>query len=487
MTNKVTAVLFDLDNTLINTTALAQYRDSINKPQLTEAQLAQTKIYPKTKGILEFLDTQKIKLGLVTNSPRRYAHSVLKHHGIYDFFSSIITYDDVTSSGVKPSPKGIELALAAMGINNDHNVLFIGDHEVDMNAAYAAGVKPIFPAWATKDFIRQIPASMLSTQCLKDEINSFDQIDLIADRCANFNTFDVQKKWNYFIPMNSNGYMGAIRKDDIEIICLGRYFSQKNILTAKLHENHRLSKEIFKKETDPKYVAPEYWVELINHFVNNIPEYLLPTEKTFDIVTVIPAKKGKNKRLENLLGRISKRNNNKAISFIPDLFYFTDDAVSLKSLHGKDSRVEEIKKSLKLSEKYNTTIKNKNILIVDDVITTGATLSGAVKILSEKNTGRVIGLTLAKTVSISEDAQICDKCGRVMRVRRNTKHGHHFLACSGFHETPQCKNINNIIIKQCPKCGSGMYKRPNYKGTLFLACEGYYNEAIKCKHAENIE
>ncbi|WP_202384306.1 hypothetical protein, partial [Escherichia coli] len=90
-------------------------------------------------------------------------------------------------------------------------------------------------------------------------------------RCANFNTFDIDKKWLFFIPMNKDGKIGAIKKDEIDFICLGRYFSQKNKLTAKIHKQHTLSKEIYKKETDPKYVAPEYWVELLSFFIDKTP------------------------------------------------------------------------------------------------------------------------------------------------------------------------------------------------------------------------
>ncbi|MFG4070534.1 HAD family hydrolase, partial [Escherichia coli] len=249
MTNTVEAILFDLDNTLINTNSLQEYRESTNKQPLTDEQLSTTKLYPKTKTILDKLKQNNITLGIVTNSPRRYALDILEHHNIKDFFDTIVTYNEVGPDGIKPSPKGINLALSNLKLNSNNNILFIGDDAKDINASYAAGIKPLAPAWASKEFIGQMPAAMISTQCLTEELNNYNHIDLIADRCANFNTFDIDKKWLFFIPMNKDGKIGAIKKDEIDFICLGRYFSQKNKLTAKIHEQHTLSKEIYKKET----------------------------------------------------------------------------------------------------------------------------------------------------------------------------------------------------------------------------------------------
>ncbi|MCW9379368.1 phosphoribosyltransferase family protein [Klebsiella quasipneumoniae] len=266
---------------------------------------------------------------------------------------------------------------------------------------------------------------------------------MIADRCANFNSFDIDKKWLFFIPMDKDGNIGAIKKSEINFLCLGRYFSQKNTLTAKIHENHTLSKEIYRKELEPKYVAPEYWVDLLSYFVDKTPAYFFEDNSVFDIVTVIPAKKGKNRRLENLLSRISRNSKNNRTQYISDLFYFSEDAKSLKTM-GRDERASEIQSNLHFNSKYENRIQSSKILIIDDVITTGSTLKGAQSLLETMNPERVLSISLAKTVSISEDMHICDKCGKLMRVMRNKKSGQHFLGCTGFFDTPQCKNTKSI-------------------------------------------
>ncbi|EKD7616304.1 HAD-IIIC family phosphatase, partial [Salmonella enterica subsp. enterica serovar Muenster] len=120
MTNTVEAILFDLDNTLINTNSLQEYRESTNKQPLTDEQLSTTKLYPKTKTILDKLKQNNITLGIVTNSPRRYALDILEHHNIKDFFDTIVTYNEVGPDGIKPSPKGINLALSNLKLNSNN-------------------------------------------------------------------------------------------------------------------------------------------------------------------------------------------------------------------------------------------------------------------------------------------------------------------------------------------------------------------------------
>ncbi|WP_210531156.1 hypothetical protein, partial [Pantoea ananatis] len=60
MNNSIDAVLFDLDNTLINTNSLKEYREGPKNQRLTREELDSTKLYPKTKSVLEFLKKSNI-------------------------------------------------------------------------------------------------------------------------------------------------------------------------------------------------------------------------------------------------------------------------------------------------------------------------------------------------------------------------------------------------------------------------------------------
>ena len=61
-------------------------------------------------------------------------------------------------------------------------------------------------------------------------------------------------------------------------------------------------------------------------------------------------------------------------------------------------RFKNIKGAFQINPKYQNLIANKKILLVDDVITTGATANECAKILLKSGAGRVELLTLAKTL-----------------------------------------------------------------------------------------
>lgn len=65
----------------------------------------------------------------------------------------------------------------------------------------------------------------------------------------------------------------------------------------------------------------------------------------------------------------------------------------VQTLLKKDKRFENIKGAFRIK---NNTVKHKNILLVDDVFTTGATLSEAALILKEAGAAKVDAFTLAR-------------------------------------------------------------------------------------------
>lgn len=482
MKNEVEVIIFDLDNTLVNTDVLREHRETSGRATLTQEQLSNAKIYPQVKPLLIALTKRGVVLAVVTNSPRSYAHEILKFHDIESFFSVIITYNDVLSAGAKPSPKGIELALKKLG-KSPKNAIYIGDDDKDFVASYTAGVKPVAPAWATRNSFKVIPSALLCTSALMDDVDCFDSINLIADICASHNKFLHSRRWLYFMPMKVNGEVGAIRKNKIDIICLGKYFSQTGELTAKLHDAHPLSKEIVKKESDPSYIIPDYLIQLVKHCIHRVSLYFFDNNNAFDIVTVIPAKKDKNPRLENMLNAISSGEYS-GTSYVSDLFYFEQGSVSLKTLGPKENRDEEISSNFKFNSKYSEFVRGKKILVIDDIVTTGSTFQGAFNLLSEYVPEKILGLCLAKTVSIYSESKLCSECGRVMVIRNNKTDGIHFWGCSGYYETEQCTHAEGFKIKDCPKCNKPMIKKLNRKkGTYFLSCVGYHDNS--CKHTED--
>ncbi len=61
----------------------------------------------------------------------------------------------------------------------------------------------------------------------------------------------------------------------------------------------------------------------------------------------------------------------------------------------KEERIKNILGAFQISTKFTTKIKGKNIVLVDDITTTGATLRECAKILKKSGAEKVLGVTLA--------------------------------------------------------------------------------------------
>lgn len=99
--------------------------------------------------------------------------------------------------------------------------------------------------------------------------------------------------------------------------------------------------------------------------------------------------------------------------------------------------------------------------------------------LSEFYTGFAADLEKAETamegkrvkVPDEETDVICENCGKNMVI----KYGRYgkFLACPGF---PECKNAKQLVTESdgsCPRCGKKMLLKKSKRGRSFYGCEGY--------------
>ncbi len=96
-----------------------------------------------------------------------------------------------------------------------------------------------------------------------------------------------------------------------------------------------------------------------------------------------------------LLAMNIAQNNN--LQYLPQLITKIKTAPAQAEL-SKEERLKNIKNSFKLNPKFKADIKGKNILLVDDVITTGATIAECCRIIRAEKPAKIFVLTLAKRV-----------------------------------------------------------------------------------------
>ncbi|MSQ22706.1 MAG: HAD family hydrolase [Dehalococcoidia bacterium] len=213
--SKVSAVLFDLDDTLLNTfgarlKALQQvfrnsgiysptaeeFLRSLNGREMTSAlgllqrnlqtgsnlfehyrraywgkAPGQVSAYAGVKSMLHELHVRNIKLGVVTQKRRSFemegrqvgAQEEMAEARIADMFSAVIGFED--ASNHKPHPEGVNLALHRVGVAPE-TAIMVGDSAADIAAGRAAGCWTCYATWG-------VPASVQAQASL--------DADFIAD------------------------------------------------------------------------------------------------------------------------------------------------------------------------------------------------------------------------------------------------------------------------------------------------------------------
>lgn len=99
-------------------------------------------VYPNVNKTLIELIKMGIKLAVVSDAPSREAWMRLYYLNLHHVFDPVLTYDD--SGAHKPSPKPFEMALNILDVNSDE-ALMIGDWpDRDVVGASQIGMKTIF-------------------------------------------------------------------------------------------------------------------------------------------------------------------------------------------------------------------------------------------------------------------------------------------------------------------------------------------------------
>jgi phosphoglycolate phosphatase len=99
-----------------------------------------TGLYDGVLSVLSALVSVDIKLGLITNKPRRFTVPLLKALGIDHYFSEVLCGDDLEFK--KPHPLPVLTALKNLSVSAQQAIM-VGDSISDIKSASAAGVKMV--------------------------------------------------------------------------------------------------------------------------------------------------------------------------------------------------------------------------------------------------------------------------------------------------------------------------------------------------------
>ena len=99
-----------------------------------------TRLFPGMIGILDFLETENISWGVVTNKPGWLTVPLLEHLSLYSRCATVVSGDTIPQR--KPHPAPLLHACHNIGIDPDQCV-YIGDAERDIVAGRRAGMSTL--------------------------------------------------------------------------------------------------------------------------------------------------------------------------------------------------------------------------------------------------------------------------------------------------------------------------------------------------------
>jgi len=168
----------------------------------------------------------------------------------------------------------------------------------------------------------------------------------------------------------------------LECIEHKKYF--KKIYSPYLYKGEL--KEVIK---DYKYNNKPYFYKMLGHL---LLEYIKGIDINIDIITFVPLHKNKKrKRGYNQAELIAKYLGKRLDIPCMKLIERTVDTIPQNKLNNEDRR-QNLKNTFKSIEK----VKNKKILIVDDVYTTGTTINECSKVLIKAESEIIYGLTITR-------------------------------------------------------------------------------------------
>jgi HAD superfamily hydrolase (TIGR01549 family) len=146
-------IIFDLDQTLLDTSAAEVYRNS-KRWALAYSEIPNFKPYDGFESVFKYIEENSISSCIVTNSPSTYCYKVTKYWDINCKFH--ICFHDTKKR--KPDPEPYLLAIKTFNTSLN-KVLAIGDRDIDIIAAHAAGIKSVACLWGTHDKTSLIQAN----------------------------------------------------------------------------------------------------------------------------------------------------------------------------------------------------------------------------------------------------------------------------------------------------------------------------------------
>jgi HAD superfamily hydrolase (TIGR01549 family) len=407
----ITAAIFDLDETLLDTSVLRGARDRRDwrtvYGRLAAVRPFESSHFDATEvtALVQQARTRGLKVGLLTHGPERYARELLRMHGIRV---------DVMVSGSdgyppKPDPAGLHAVAAGLGVEPRHSV-YIGDSVGDFGAAAAAGMTSVGVAWSASaplawrhgwpDIAIDRPASLLGYLDGDRGLGPLGEVFIGgAIPCVH---------WGSILRLGAGSY------------ALGRYFPTQDRRSA----NHKLSRLVLEAKDDPSkdtQVAAIFVALAARIPIRHRPHL---------IVSVPPAPNDARDRFAAARTALATCYGARDGGDVLRMSYAVEDY----KLTPRSARAAR-----NVDRFVAAPLSGESALLIDDVLTSGGQSSACSAALRAAGCDSVTTVALALTQDKLPEP--CPSCGSNLVTRPRRKDGVSFIGCSNY---PGCHYTRSL-------------------------------------------
>jgi HAD superfamily hydrolase (TIGR01662 family) len=157
---KYKGIVFDLDQTLVDSSSADEFRKNQQWSKVMNA-IDNFNFDVKLKEIINKLKVNGVKIGVITNSPAKYANKIIQTFSIH--CDLIIGYHDVSKR--KPDSEPFFKFLNNLELD-PKECISVGDNDNDIIASKGANIITIGAKWYTKDYDFRISPDYIANTIL---------------------------------------------------------------------------------------------------------------------------------------------------------------------------------------------------------------------------------------------------------------------------------------------------------------------------------
>lgn len=161
------AVIFDLDQTLVDSGSVKALRDSRQWGRVY-SMIPSLKAYEGVADILSWLEAEEVPFAIVTSSPRPYCDNILAHHK----WTVRVSVCAREAPRYKPDPAPLLHAANLLQVP-PQDIISIGDDAKDIIASNAAKMYSVAATWGSTDRAALLSAGPHS---ICENVQSLDEL-----------------------------------------------------------------------------------------------------------------------------------------------------------------------------------------------------------------------------------------------------------------------------------------------------------------------